>query len=264
MRRYFTPIVAGLVAVTAVPAVALAQDAIVTTDLNMRAGPSTAFPVVDVLEERTPVEVHGCVAGYSWCDVSADANRGWVSGAYLSYAAGGSYVPLVEYVSDYDVPIISFSVGSYWDSYYRNRPWYGERARWRERWDANWRDIRRDRRDIRVDRRRDRRDDRIERRIDRRDARVERRFDRREDRLNRGDARRDARRDARIERRVDRGEATRERRVNRVERRMDRRDFERSRGGGEMRQMQRQERMSPRSGDGGQRLDRGGRRGRDG
>ena len=94
--------------------VALAQDAIVTTDLNMRAGPSTAFPVVDVLEERTLVEVHGCVSGYSWCDVSENANRGWVSGAYLSYAAGGSYVPLVEYVSDYDVPIISFSVGSYW------------------------------------------------------------------------------------------------------------------------------------------------------
>lgn len=259
MRLYLTPIVAGLLAVAAAPAVALAQDAIVTTDLNMRAGPSTAFPVVDVLEERTLVEVHGCVTGYSWCDVSADANRGWVSGAYLSYAAGGSYVPLVEYVSDYDVPIISFSVGSYWDSYYRNRPWYVERARWRERWDGNWRDIRRDRRDVRVDRRRDRRDDRIERRGDRRDARVERRFDRREDRLDRSDARRDTR----VERRVDRSEATRERRVNRVERRMDRRDMERSRGGGELRQMQRQERMAPRSGDGGQRMDRGGRRGRE-
>ena len=50
MRLYLTPIVAGLLAVAAAPAVALAQDAIVTTDLNMRAGPSPAFPVVDVLE----------------------------------------------------------------------------------------------------------------------------------------------------------------------------------------------------------------------
>ena len=97
----------------------------------MRAGPSTAFPVVDVVPGRTPVDVHGCVAGYSWCDVSADNNRGWVYAGYLSYPVRGSYVPLVEYVSEIDVPIVSFSVGSYWDSYYRGRAWYGERARWR-------------------------------------------------------------------------------------------------------------------------------------
>lgn len=247
MRRYFIPIAAGLLAVAAVPAVASAQDAIVTVDLNMRAGPSTAFPVVDVVPERTPVDVHGCVAGYSWCDVSADGNRGWVYAGYLSYAARGTYVPLVEYVSEIDVPIISFSVGSYWDTYYRGRAWYGERARWRDRWEANWRDIRRDRRDLRVDRRIDRRDDR-------RDRRVERRIDRREDRLNR----RDARRDARVERR----ENVPERRVNRVERRMDRGDRRIERPRDEMRQMQRQERVAPRSG-GGERMDRG-RRGRDG
>jgi hypothetical protein len=41
----------------------------------------------------------------------------------LNYATRGSYVPLVEYVTEVEVPIISFSVGSYWDSYYRNRPW---------------------------------------------------------------------------------------------------------------------------------------------
>ena len=94
--------------------------------------------------------------------MSADGNRGWVSGSYLSYgAAGGSYVPLVEYVSEYDVPIISFSVGTYWDSYYRNRPWYGQRARWRDRWDGDRRVLRRDRREDRVERRWDRRDGRV-------------------------------------------------------------------------------------------------------
>jgi uncharacterized protein YraI len=62
MKCYLTPLLAGFV-VAAVPAVALAQDAIVTKDLNMRAGPSTDFPVVDVLPARTLVDVHGCVQG---------------------------------------------------------------------------------------------------------------------------------------------------------------------------------------------------------
>jgi len=236
MKRYFTPIAVGFFAVIAAPAAALAQDAIVTVDLNMRAGPSTAFPVVDVVPGRTPVDVHGCVAGYSWCDVSAVGNRGWVSAGYLSYAASGSYVPLVEYVTEIDVPILSFSVGSYWDSYYRNRPWYGQRTQWRDRWQANWQDIRRDRRDDRVERRIDRREDR---RDDRRGVRVERRMDQRE---------------AAQERPT-------ERRVNRVERRRDRPDGRVERPRGEQRQMQRQERSAPRSGDRGE---RGGRRGRDG
>lgn len=173
MKRIFTPIAAGgLLALVAAPAAAIAQDAIVTIDLNMRAGPSTAFPVVDVLPGRTPVDVHGCIAGFSWCDVSADDNRGWVSAAYLSFAVEGSYLPLVEHVSEYEVPIVSFSVGNYWDSYYRSRPWYGERSRWRNRWQANWRDMQRDRRDLRVDRR--------EYRLDRRDNRRDVRFERRE------------------------------------------------------------------------------------
>lgn len=239
MKRYFTPIAAGLFAVVAAPAAALAQDAIVTVDLNMRAGPSTAFPVVNVVPGRTPVDVHGCVAGYSWCDVSAVGNRGWVYAGYLSYAARGSYVPLVEYVTEIDVPIISFSVGSYWDSYYRNRPWYGQRTQWRDRWHANWRDIRRDRRDDRVERRIDRREDR---RDDRGGVRVERRTDQRE---------------ATQERRT-------ERRVNRVERRRDRPEGRADRPRGEQRQMQRQERSAPRSGDRGDRRERSGRGGRDG
>jgi uncharacterized protein YraI len=248
MRPYVTSIAAGVLAIAALPAVASAQDAIVTVDLNMRAGPSTVFPVVDVVPGRTPVDVHGCVAGYSWCDVTADNNRGWVYAGYLSYSVQGSYVPLVEYVSDVDLPIISFSVGSYWDSYYRARPWYGERARWRDRWDTNWRGIRSERRDLRVERR----IDRSEGRADRRDARVDQRMERREYRFDR----RDGRRQDRAERRGDRWEGVQERRVNRVERRGERTDRPRV----EMLDMPRQERVSPQSGGGSE--DRG-RRGRD-
>jgi uncharacterized protein YraI len=263
MRRYLMPLAASFVAIVAVPSLAAAQDAIVTTDLNMRAGPSTSFPVVDVIPASAPVDVHGCVSGYSWCDVTSQGNRGWVSASYLSYAANGSYVPLIEYTSDVEIPIITYSVGSYWDTYYRNRPWYGERARWSNRWRDNWRDIRRHER---ADRRRDRREDRAERRENRREAIRDRRRDartqRREDRAER---RVDRRRDNRVERRAERRT---ERRVNRVERRVNR--VERrarpqlGRQGGQNFRSQRN--AAPRSGPVSrpQRSGGGGRRGRDG
>jgi uncharacterized protein YraI len=266
MKHYLMPLAASFVAIVAAPSFAAAQDARVTADLNMRAGPSTNFPVVDVIPESAPVNVHGCVKGYSWCDVSSQGSRGWVSANYLTYASGGSYVPLLSYTEEIDVPIISFSVGSYWDSYYRDRPWYGRRSIWRDRWRDNWRDIRRDER---ADRRRDRRDDRADRRGDRREDRAERRENRREAirdrrRENRAERRED-RRDARTERRREnraerRSERRTERRVNRVERR--------ERQGAQGRQNFRSERStSPRSGSSGrpERSERGGnRRGRDG
>ncbi len=250
MKMYLIPIV-GIFATAIVPAAATAQDAVVTVDLNMRAGPSTAFPVVDVVSEQTLVDVHGCVDGYSWCDVSTEGSRGWVFARYLSYAARGGFVPLTEYVSEIDVPIITFSVGSYWDSYYRGRPWYGERVRWRDRWENDWRGIRRERRDARVERRMDRRDNRL-------DRRTERRIDRRENRSDR----RDRSRDDRAERRHDRRDGARERRVNRIERRIDRADRRMERSRGDTRQRQRQDRAGPQSRGGGERMDRG-RRARD-
>jgi uncharacterized protein YraI len=225
MRRYLMPLAASFVAIVAAPSLAAAQDAIVTADLNMRAGPSTSFPVVDVIPESAPVDVHGCLSGYSWCDVSSQGNRGWVSANYLSYAASGSYVPLIEYTSNVEIPIITYSVGSYWDTYYRDRPWYGRRSIWNDRWRDNWRDIRRheradrrrDRREDRVDRRRDRREDRAERRENRREAIQERRRDARQDRReNRAERGIERRREGRPERRTERRT---ERRVNRVERR---------------------------------------------
>jgi uncharacterized protein YraI len=257
MRHYLMPLAASFVAMVAAPSFAAAQDARVTADLNMRAGPSTNFPVVDVIPESAPVDVHGCVRGYSWCDVSSQGSRGWVSANYLSYASGGSYVPLLSYTEEIDVPIITFSVGSYWDSYYRDRPWYGRRAIWRDRWRDNWRDIRRDER---ADRRRDRREDRAERRENRRDAIRDRR---RENRAERRENRRDAIRDRRRENRVERGTERRtERRVNRVERRSPGDARQRRREGAEGGANFRSQRStsSPRSGS----ADRPQRSGRDG
>lgn len=239
MRRQLISIGAVIAATFAVPSVAAAADARVTADLNMRAGPSTSFPVVEVIPDNGLVTVFGCVDGYQWCDVSWRDARGWVYADYLRFSYRNRYVPIVEYTDYVDVPVIAFSVGPYWDTYYRSRPWYDRRAYWRN----VWRDHRRDaRRDARIERRLERLRDRAERRREmRRDRKADRRRDAAERRSDRRDARRDRRRDERAERRLRRErnaerrpraerhqrrrEAASERRRNRVEQRQLRRSL---------------------------------------
>jgi uncharacterized protein YraI len=121
MRKYALQLAIALVASVALPGMASAQDAVVTTDLNMRAGPSTEFPVVAVIPDNGRVDVHGCVRGYSWCDVTWADLRGWVSANYLQYYYRQRYVPLVEYAPAVDLPVIVFSVDTYWHDHYRPR-----------------------------------------------------------------------------------------------------------------------------------------------
>lgn len=112
------------------PALAQAAPAFVTAGLNMRAGPGTEYPVVAQLEPGVQVEVLGCLEGYNWCDVAIGSDRGWVAGSYLQAPYYERREPIVSIGPAIGLPIIGFTVGNYWDSYYRNRPWYHERSRW--------------------------------------------------------------------------------------------------------------------------------------
>jgi uncharacterized protein YraI len=144
-----------------------------TGNVNLRAGPSTAYPVVSTLRAGDPVEIYGCLSGYSWCDVNWNGYRGWVSSNYLQTVYQSRRVRLVERPP----AVISFSFGSYWDDHYRGRSFYRDRDRY-------------DRREARQDRRQDRREVRQERREDRREARQERRQEQRADRRERRQERR--------------------------------------------------------------------------
>jgi uncharacterized protein YraI len=155
MRRFVLCLASSFAAAVAMPAVAAAADAVVTADLNMRAGPSTNFPVVGVIPDNGQVDVHGCVRGYNWCDVTWRDERGWVSASYLEYYYQERYVPLAEYAPTIAVPIIEFSVDTYWDSHYRHRSWYGRRAHWRGVWQHRHRaGVHRDRPADRIEHRR--------------------------------------------------------------------------------------------------------------
>jgi uncharacterized protein YraI len=96
-------------------------------------GPDTSYPTVAVLGPGASVEVMGCLDDWSWCDVAFADNRGWVYSPYLSYVYQGYRVPFYSYAPSFGIPIISFSLGSYWDRYYRARPWYGRRDYWASR-----------------------------------------------------------------------------------------------------------------------------------
>jgi uncharacterized protein YraI len=67
------------------PTAALAAPGIVTTSTGLRAGPGAGFPLVDRIPGGERVNIHGCLSGNAWCDVSWSDDRGWVSSQYLEY-----------------------------------------------------------------------------------------------------------------------------------------------------------------------------------
>ena len=183
-----------LAAAFAIPGIAQAATAIATTNVNLRAGPDTGYPVVFVVSSGEQVEVFGCLETADWCDVVVDGSRGWIAASYLAYLENGrqyDYAP-----RRVGAPVVTFAFGSYWDDHYRGRGFYRERDRYRDRWDrGRYYGDRDGRRDRRYDRRDDRRDDRYDRRDGRRDDRYDRRDGWRDDRDGRRDVRRDDRRD---------------------------------------------------------------------
>jgi uncharacterized protein YraI len=124
-RCYASLLVSGLL----LSAAALAQSAYTVREANVRAGPERDYPVVTRLAAGTPVEVTGCNEDWSWCEVIAEPDRGWVYAGSLEYPYEGRRVVILRH-GYIGLPIVPFVVGSYWDTYYRGRPWYGRRTYW--------------------------------------------------------------------------------------------------------------------------------------
>ena len=171
-------------ALAAAPIAASAQQpAYAMEGAEIYAGPGQDYPMVARLAPGVAVRVQGCLSDYTWCDVTFGGNRGWVYGGELGYAYQSRRVPIAEYGPRLALPVITFSLGNYWDHYYRGRNFYHERNDWERRWQDNrgghqWRgnDYRSDHRnDYRNDHRNDYRND------NRNDYRSEHRNDNRND-----------------------------------------------------------------------------------
>jgi uncharacterized protein YraI len=111
-----------------------AFTATVTTHAHLRAGPSIEYPSVALLPPGVVVQVYGCEQGYGWCDASLGLNRGWIDSAYLQAAAPNGPVVLSSGAVMLGIPIVAFSFNTYWNTYYRGRPWYGQRAHYYNYW----------------------------------------------------------------------------------------------------------------------------------
>jgi uncharacterized protein YraI len=134
VMRLRTALVAALLLA---PTAALAAPGIVTVSTGLRAGPGAGFPLVDRVPEGARVNIHGCLRGNAWCDVSFSDDRGWVSSQYLEYLYRNHYVYLPDYADEVDVPVVPFVLSSYWSSYYEGRPWYRRHAYWNSYWTSH-------------------------------------------------------------------------------------------------------------------------------
>lgn len=106
-------------------AASAATVSIATAKVNLRAGPSTTYPVVTVVPQGARILMQGCAADYAWCDVAFGNTRGWVSATYLQVIFQGRPVALTPALA----PIVGLTVvvfnRVYWDTYYPAQPWYG-------------------------------------------------------------------------------------------------------------------------------------------
>ena len=122
----------GLFAASAMVAAmqAAAYPALTNAEVYLRAGPDTDFPIVHVLYPRTSLEVIGCEQDYQWCDVRADAGRGWVRADYLVATFDNREVNVAQNGAAIGLPVLAFLVGAYWANHYIDRPWYNRYPHW--------------------------------------------------------------------------------------------------------------------------------------
>jgi uncharacterized protein YraI len=114
----------------AAPMFAYAAEGYLVADISLQSGPDSEYPPITDLAAGTPVDVQGCIDGYSWCDVIVGDDRGWVPGTYLEEEYDNQPVFLVDYGPRIGIPLVTFSIGTYWDAHYHNRPFYSQRTTW--------------------------------------------------------------------------------------------------------------------------------------
>ncbi len=108
-----------------------AAPGVVIQGVNLRAGPDVGYPAIEPLDAGTPVEIYGCLDGWTWCDVAVSNARGWAAGPTLQVLYNNQPVYLNQYGPAVGLGFVGFDVGTYWGQYYRDRPFYADRDRYR-------------------------------------------------------------------------------------------------------------------------------------
>lgn len=98
---------AALAGAMALPTAALAQSALVATDLNLRIGPGPGYEVVTVIPANESITLVGCLESLAWCEVSFGGHTGWVYADYLTYEVEGGPVVIREAATRVEVPVVT-------------------------------------------------------------------------------------------------------------------------------------------------------------
>jgi uncharacterized protein YraI len=122
--------IACLAIAAAIPLSAAAEEAFTMRRVDVFAGPSSEYPVVGSLPRSAAVDVFGCLSDWSWCDVGFAGDRGWVYALDLAVPYEGRRVVILDYGPRIHLPVVVFSLNTYWDRHYHGRPWYGQRQQW--------------------------------------------------------------------------------------------------------------------------------------
>lgn len=87
--------------------VALADTSVTaTTDLNLRAGPGSQYPVVGVIGAGQSTMVKGCVDQGKWCNVSTGTEDAWAYSDYLLMDANGTQIILTDRSPDAGIAVV--------------------------------------------------------------------------------------------------------------------------------------------------------------
>jgi uncharacterized protein YraI len=121
------------------PGAAQAATAYTVDRAEMRAGPDYDYPTVRVIGDNRRVDIYGCLSDWSFCDVGYRSDRGWVEGDALVVDYRSRRTRIVDAAPYIGIGVLSFSFGSYWDNYYRGRPFYNERGRWERHYNDHYR-----------------------------------------------------------------------------------------------------------------------------
>lgn len=125
--------IALAIALVALPGLAQVPLAYTSKNAHLRAGPGRDYPVIAILPTGSEVAVQGCLRDYSWCDVIAAPNRGWVYAGNINYPYQGADVPVLKYGAEIGITIVGFILFDYWAFHYHDRPFYRERDGWIQR-----------------------------------------------------------------------------------------------------------------------------------